>query len=74
MLFRSMEGNATQLLFPSRRWLGSGGASILQRPEGDVIVFHVYDAMAGKPALQVSTISWKDGWPHAIVGTTGESK
>jgi arabinan endo-1,5-alpha-L-arabinosidase len=69
-----MEGGATQLLFPTSRWMGPGGASILQRPEGDIIVYHVYDGGTGKPALQISTITWKDGWPHATVGTAGEAK
>jgi hypothetical protein len=35
-----LEGGGTQLLVANGRWLGPGGESILQRPEGDVIVFH----------------------------------
>jgi arabinan endo-1,5-alpha-L-arabinosidase len=46
----------------------------LQRAEGDVIVFHAYDAATGKPALQISTIAWRNGWPQAALGTTGEAK
>ena len=69
-----LQGGGTQLLAPNGRWLGPGGESILQRPEGDLIVFHAYDAVTGKPALQISTLTWKDGWPHAALGTIGESK
>ena len=69
-----LEGGGTQLLEPNSRWLGPGGASILQRPEGDLIVFHAYDAATGKPALQISTLTWESGWPRAAVGTAGESR
>jgi arabinan endo-1,5-alpha-L-arabinosidase len=69
-----LQGGGTQLLMPNDRWLGPGGESVLQRPEGDILVFHAYDAVTGKPALQISTLIWKDGWPHATLGTTGESK
>ena len=69
-----LEGGGTQLLEPNSRWLGPGGESVLQRPEGDILVFHAYDAVTGKPALQISTLTWTNGWPHAALGTTGESK
>ncbi len=69
-----LEGGGTQLLTANSRWLGPGGESILQRPEGDLIVFHAYDAVTGKPALQISTLTWQNDWPHAALGTTGESK
>jgi arabinan endo-1,5-alpha-L-arabinosidase len=67
-------GGGTELLTANGRWLGPGGASILQRPEGDVIVFHAYDAKTGKPALQISTLTWEGGWPHAVLGTSGQSE
>lgn len=69
-----LEGGGTQLLTANSRWLGPGGESVLMRPEGDIIVFHAYDAITGKPALQISTLTWTGGWPHAALGTTGESK
>ena len=69
-----LEGGGTELLAANQRWLGPGGASILQRPEGDIIVFHAYDAVTGKPALQISTLIWKDGWPQAAVPTTGKAE
>ncbi|MGA2252676.1 hypothetical protein [Terracidiphilus sp.] len=39
----------------------------MQRPEGDIIVFHAYDAVTGRPALQISTLTWDHGWPHAAL-------
>ena len=42
--------------------------------EGDLLVFHAYDASTGKPALQISDLTWDEGWPHAVLGTRGESK
>ena len=68
------EGGGTQLLAGNSRWLGPGGESILQQPEGDYLVFHAYDAVTGKPALQISTITWEGGWPHADLRKDGESK
>lgn len=67
---RSMaEGGGSELLTANQRWLGPGGESILMQPGGDdLIVFHAYDAKTGKPALQISTIAWKDGWPEAALG------
>jgi arabinan endo-1,5-alpha-L-arabinosidase len=69
-----LEGGGTQLLGANERWIGPGGESILQQPEGDLIVFHAYDAVTGKPALQISTLTWENGWPHAVLGNAGESK
>jgi len=62
------------LLSANQRWLGPGGESVLQRPEGDLLVFHAYDAATGKSALQISDLTWKQGWPHAVLGVNGESK
>jgi len=69
-----LKGGGTQLLTPNSRWLGPGGESVLQGSEGDILVFHAYDATTGKPALQISTLTWENGWPHAALGTVGESK
>ena len=71
---RMLLAGGTELLTGNSRWLGPGGESVLQQPEGDYLVFHAYDAITGKPALQISTIVWRDGWPHAALATTGESK
>ena len=70
----SIAKGGTQLLTANSRWLGPGGASVMVRVEGDLIVFHAYDAITGKPALQISTLTWEGGWPHAALGTAGESR
>jgi arabinan endo-1,5-alpha-L-arabinosidase len=62
------QGGGTVLLAANKRWLGPGGESVQLRREGDIIVFHAYDAITGKPALQISTLTWKHGWPHAALG------
>jgi arabinan endo-1,5-alpha-L-arabinosidase len=69
-----LQGGGTQLLTANSRWLGPGGQSILQTAHGDIMVFHAYDAITGKPALQISTLTWDKGWPQAALGLTGESK
>ena len=69
-----LQGGGTQLLAANSRWRGPGGESVLQRPEGDILVYHAYDAVTGKPALQISTLTWEKGWPRAALGTDGESK
>ena len=68
------QGGGTELLAANLRWVGPGGQSVLQRPEGDVLVFHAYDAVTGKPALQISTIDWNGGWPHVALGEGPEAK
>jgi hypothetical protein len=35
------------------------------RRHKDLIVFHAYDAETGRPSMQLSTIDWTGGWPHA---------
>lgn len=63
-----MQGGGTPLLTANHRWLGPGGESVLmQSPGPDILVFHAYDAHSGFPALQVSTLAWRNGWPHAVV-------
>jgi arabinan endo-1,5-alpha-L-arabinosidase len=63
-----LQGGGTQLLTPNQRWLGPGGESVFMQKGGDdLIVFHAYDAKSGKPALQISTIGWENGWPHAAL-------
>src|SRR5579871_824235 len=62
------QGGGTPVLLPNARWLGPGGQSALIKSKGDdLIVFHAYDSTTGKPYLQLSTIDWKDNWPHADV-------
>lgn len=69
---RMTEGGGTQVLAGNQRWVGPGGESLLMGAGNstDIMVFHAYDAKTGKPALQISTITWQDGWPHAALGTS----
>jgi arabinan endo-1,5-alpha-L-arabinosidase len=63
------EGGGTLLLGPNKRWLGPGGESVLHQADGsDLIVFHAYDATTGRPALQISSLVWREGWPVAALG------
>ncbi len=59
-----MAGGGTLLLAGSGAWRGPGGQSVLLSSRSDLLVFHSYDATTGRPALQISTIVWKNGWPH----------
>lgn len=60
------DGGGTQLLRANSTWLGPGGASLVHLPAADLIAFHAYSAIDGRPALQLST-NWKDGWPAAAL-------
>jgi arabinan endo-1,5-alpha-L-arabinosidase len=62
-----LEGGGTLLLGGNKRWIGPGGASLLQQKVDDLIVYHAYDGKTGEPWLQISTLSWEDGWPHAAI-------
>ena len=63
-----MQGGGTPLLAGNPRWLGPGGESVfMQAGAPDIIVFHAYDAHTGRPALQISTLTWDGGWPHAAL-------
>ena len=64
------EGGGSELLTADAQWLGPGGESVLMhggtRGE-DLIVFHAYDGKTGRPSMQLSTLDWADGWPHAVL-------
>ena len=62
-----IDGGGTLLLAGNQRWIGPGGASLLQQKDGDLIVYHAYDGKTGQPWLQISTLSWEQGWPDAAV-------
>lgn len=69
-----LEGGGTLLLLGNQRWLGPGGESVLQQKDGDIIVFHAYDAKTGRPSLQISSLGWNNGWPAAVLedGVSGK--
>jgi arabinan endo-1,5-alpha-L-arabinosidase len=62
-----LEGGGTALLLGNSRWLGPGGESVLLQKDGDIIVFHAYDAKTGEAYLQISTLTWVEGWPKAAL-------
>jgi len=66
-----LEGGGTPVLLGNNRWLGPGGESIRMRKDHggdhDIIAFHAYDHNTGAPYLQISTITWSHGWPHAAL-------
>jgi arabinan endo-1,5-alpha-L-arabinosidase len=62
-----LKGGGTPLLVGNARWLGPGGESVLLQGEKDIIVFHAYDATTGHAFLQISSLSWENGWPHAAL-------
>jgi arabinan endo-1,5-alpha-L-arabinosidase len=66
-----LDGGGSPLLLANKQWLGPGGESILQLPQEDLIVFHAYSGTDGHPALHISTIAWKDGWPEAALEGDG---
>jgi arabinan endo-1,5-alpha-L-arabinosidase len=63
-----LQGGATPVVSANGQWLGPGGESIVTDGHGqDLLVFHAYDHITGKSALQISPIVWKDGWPTAAL-------
>jgi arabinan endo-1,5-alpha-L-arabinosidase len=65
------DGGGSPLLVANGKWLGPGGESLLHLPDEDLIVFHAYSAVDGHPALHISTVGWKDGWPQAALEGDG---
>jgi arabinan endo-1,5-alpha-L-arabinosidase len=60
-----MEGGGRRLTVSTTLWRGPGHEGILLQPGGpDLMVFHAYDALTGKPSLEISTITWERGWPR----------
>jgi arabinan endo-1,5-alpha-L-arabinosidase len=65
------DGGGSPVLVANGKWLGPGGESLLHLSTEDIMVFHAYSAVDGHPALQISTVGWKDGWPEvALEGDT----
>lgn len=63
-----LEGGGTVILQgDNARVRGPGHCAVLQRPEGDLLVYHFLDADAGgAPYLQIRKLEWgEDGFPKA---------
>jgi arabinan endo-1,5-alpha-L-arabinosidase len=66
-----VDGGGTQVLTANAKWIGPGGESLLHLDSEDLIVFHAYSAVDGRPALHISTLGWKDGWPQVALEGDG---
>jgi arabinan endo-1,5-alpha-L-arabinosidase len=65
------EGGGSPFLVANTTWIGPGGESLLHLEHEDLIVFHAYSAVNGRPSLHISTLGWKDGWPVAALEGDG---
>ncbi|AOS61613.1 arabinan endo-1,5-alpha-L-arabinosidase [Actinoalloteichus hymeniacidonis] len=59
-------GGGTQILGSHRNVIGPGGQSVLRDTDGDLLVYHYYDANnSGIERLGVNLLGWDDqGWPY----------
>ena len=60
-----MEGGGSLVVEGTGAWRGAGHVAVLFDSDADLLVFHAYDGTTGRPALQISTLTWEDGWPRA---------
>ncbi len=66
-----MQGGGTLLVEGNTAWRGPGHEAVLLEAKRDLLVFHAYNGLTGRPRLQISSIVWEKGWPQA--GTLPES-
>jgi arabinan endo-1,5-alpha-L-arabinosidase len=64
---KMIDGGASPLLKANQNWVGPGGESILLQKDEDITVYHAYDAKTRTPSLQISTLTWTDGWPRGAL-------
>ncbi|MFC7303773.1 arabinan endo-1,5-alpha-L-arabinosidase [Streptomyces monticola] len=61
-----MNNGGTTVLESHGRFIGPGGQSVLKDVDGDLLVYHYYDAQDnGTPKLGVNLLNWSTGWPVA---------
>jgi arabinan endo-1,5-alpha-L-arabinosidase len=65
------EGGGSPVLVANAKWIGPGGESLLHLANEDLMVFHAYSAVDGRPSLHISTVGWKDGWPEVALEGDG---
>ena len=60
------QGGGTQVLASSGRYVGPGGQSVLADADGELLVYHYYDAQdGGRAKLGVNLLGWDTaGWPY----------
>lgn len=59
-----MEGGGTVLMQGTPAWRGPGHQAVLLGKQSDLLVFHAYHGTTGRPALQISMMTWEHGWPR----------
>ncbi len=61
-----MNNGGTPVLESHGSVIGPGGQSILKDVDGDLLVYHYYDANDnGTPKLGLNLLDWSSGWPVA---------
>ncbi|MFF1510994.1 arabinan endo-1,5-alpha-L-arabinosidase [Streptomyces sp. NPDC058326] len=61
-----MNNGGTPVLESHGSVIGPGGQSIMKDVDGDLIVYHYYDAgSGGVPRLGINRLDWSSGWPVA---------
>ncbi|MEB3368925.1 arabinan endo-1,5-alpha-L-arabinosidase [Saccharopolyspora mangrovi] len=59
------EGGGTEVLASHANIIGPGGQSVLADSDGDLLVYHYYDANAGGAhRLGINLLGWEQGWPR----------
>jgi arabinan endo-1,5-alpha-L-arabinosidase len=60
-----IEGGGTLVIEAATdQWRGAGHPAVYTEQNVDYLVFHAYSAETGRPRLQISTVTWDDGWPR----------
>lgn len=64
-----MQGGGTVVLAGNERYPGAGHCAVLQKEDGDMMLFHAYDRDYGyAPRLLSRPVEWTpDGWPKIIL-------
>lgn len=57
------DGGTTVVPAITEKWHGAGHQTVLHESGEDYLLFHAYDPANGHPRLEISTISWENGWP-----------
>jgi len=60
-----LQGGGTLLVQGTAAWRGPGHQAVLMETTRDLLVFHAYDGITGRPRLQISSMVWENGWPQA---------
>jgi arabinan endo-1,5-alpha-L-arabinosidase len=62
-----LRGGSHRVLATEGNKIGPGGQSVINDPiEGDILVYHYYDANDGIPMMDIKKLEWKGGWPTPV--------